>query len=693
VVLSHALWSQAFAADPQVIGRAIELGRPDASYIGIRGGRHSYEVIGVMPASFRFPQDADLWMSVAGWGDERRLRRTFARRDQHGIWVVGRVKDGVTIDQARADLNTIQRRIADDPENHGMIRLASEVIVAPLLDQVNGQETRPALLLLQGAVAFVLLIACANVANLLLARAMSRRREIAIRVALGAGRLRVIRQLLTESLLLSLLGAAVGVLFAVWGIDLLELIHIDSTYLGVKEFRFDRLANVGIDPAVLGFTIVVSVATGVLFGLIPAVHASRLNVNEALKEDSRAGTPGRATRLLRNALLVSEVALALILLAGATMALRGFARLLGIDTGMQPESVLRAELDLEMAEQVYGVVAQQAYDEVISRLEGVPGVVSVSGCGEVPLVKSGWNDTFKILGSHHDALVRAELPSTDVRVMGPGAFKTLGVPLLEGRDFTEADDNTVPNVTIINNALRKRFFPDESPLGKTIQMRGFDGQEKVVVGVVGSVRNYSNDSVDQPELYFPFTQTFMAGSEVGPVMLIRIQPNVESLVPAIRHAVDGPDPRQQVLIRFGEMEDILDMSASSERFQTVLMGCFAGVALVLAMIGVYGVMAYSTSQRIREFGIRIALGARPGQILGSVVGQGVLLCGTGISIGVCVALALGRLLRSLFFGIESLDFVTLGGVSATLLIVGVAACLVPAWSAMRVNPLEALRHE
>jgi predicted permease len=691
-VISHALWTSDFGASPEVIGRSIHIAHEESSFANV-GGEATYEVVGVMPPSFRFPLDADIWLSVAGWSNERGLKRLFSMRDHHGVWVVGRLKDGVSIDQADADLNTIQREIADDPQNQHMIRLASGVMVTPLLDQINGKETRPALLLLQGAVAFVLLIACVNVANLLLARAISRRREIAIRVSLGAGRLRVVRQLLTESLLLSLLGAAAGLLFALWGIELLELIRTDATYLGVKEFRFDRLDSIAIDPAVLSFTVAVAVATGVIFGLIPAVQASRLNVNEALKEDTRSGTTGRTMVLLRNTLLVSEVALALVLLAGAGVSLRGFARMTNVDTGMQPENVLRAECDLAMAERVYGTDSKSAFDAVVSRLEAVPGVVAVSGCGEDPLVKSGWNDAFRILDSPHEALDRAQLPSTDVRAMGPGAFKTLGIPLLAGRDFSDADDRNAEDVTIINDVLSKRFFPDESPLGRTIQMRGWKGHEKTVVGVVGSVRNYSGQSVDQPELYFPFQQSYLLGLEVGPVILIRTDGSTESLIPAIRQAADGPDPGQQVLIRLSTMERILGMSASSERFQTVLLGCFAGVALLLAMVGVYGVMAYSTTQRIREFGIRIALGAHPRQILKSVVAHGAMLCGLGIVIGIAASIVLVQFLESLFFGIDSFDLTTLAVVSAVLLLVGVFACLIPAWNAMRINPLDALRHE
>ena len=447
-VLSHRLWTQAFGADPAVIGQKLDLGMAEP-----------FEVIGVMPAQFRFPQAADAWLSVAGYGQEAQIKGFMESRGHHPLWVTGRLKAGVTPAEAEAELDTLQQQICESPDNQDTQRLSSGVTVIRLLDQVNGSGTRSALLLLSGAVGFVLLIACANVANLLLARAISRRREMAIRAALGAGRLRVIRQLLTESLLLSLLGAAAAVVFAVWGIELLELIRLDSTYLGVKEFRFDRIGEVQIDKGVLGFTIAVSVVTGVLFGLIPAVQASRLDINDALKEDSRSGTPARAARLFRNALLISEVSLALVLLVGAGLAIRGFSRMLAIDPGMAPQHVLQAELDLDMAEQVYGMQIEEAFDEVVHRLSALPGVTAVSGIGEIPVVKSGWNDTFRIVGPEHAGLDNSELPYADLRLMSPGVFESLGIPLLSGRDFEETDTRENPGVAIVNQALAEKFFP------------------------------------------------------------------------------------------------------------------------------------------------------------------------------------------------------------------------------------------
>ncbi len=691
-VLSYSLWTQAFGSDMQVIGQTLDLGRDDPGLIDV-GGDARFEIIGVMPPDFRFPQDADIWLSIAGYANERSLRRTFQRRDAHRIWALGRLRDGVSVEQATAELNTLQKQIAADPQNQNIPRLSSEVVVTPLLDQVNGHETRPTLLMLMGAVAFVLLIACANVANLLLVRAMARRREIAVRVALGASRLRVVRQLLTESLMLSVLAAAIGVLLAVWGIDLLELIHADTSHLGTKEFRFDRLGDVTIDPAVLGFTVGVSILTGAIFGLIPGCGASRVNVNDALKEDSRSSTSSRATRYLRNSLLVAEVALALVLLAGAGLTLRSFSRMLSVDVGMEPENVVRAELDIDMARKVYGLDAADSFEEVATRLRAVPGVLDVSGSGATPLVKSGWNDTFKIMGPIHETLEGADLPPTDVRLMGPGAFQTLGIPLLAGRDFTEADNAEATRVTIINDSLRQKYFGDEDPVGQIIRMRGWETMEKTIVGVVGGTRNFSADTAGRPELYFPFKQSFFSGPEVGPVMLVRTQGEPTSLVPALRDAVDGSAPGQQVLIRFRNLDDILDQSASSERSHTVMLGCFAGVALLLAVVGVFGTISYTTSQRTQEFGIRLALGAQPAQILRSVASQGMTLCLSGIVIGAGLTLLFSKVLSSLVFGLETADLPTLAAVSTLLLLTGTTACLLPAWRAMQVDPAGALRHD
>ena len=681
-VLSYSFWNQVFGGDPNVIGRTLDLNRSEP-----------FEVIGVMPPEFRFPQDAEVWLSIAGFRDERWLQRVLPSHGHHGLWAFGRLTDGVTVEQAQADLNTIQQQIYGDPENQDSARVASEVVVVPLLDQVNGSETGPALLFLLGAVAFVLLIACANVANLLLARSLSRRREFAIRAALGAGRFRVIRQLLTESLMLSLLGAAVAVVVAIGGMQLLELIRTDSTFLGVKEFRFDRFGEVNLDLRVLGFTVLVAVLTGTLFGLMPALQASRLNVSETMKEDSRSGTAGKGTRFFQNALLVGEVSLALVLLAGAGMAIRSFARMLAIDPGVDAQQVLRAELDLDVARQVYGMDDYSAHDEVLERLRALPGVESVSSCGEIPVIKSGWKDTFQIVGPEHDGFDRANLPSTDVRLYSPGMFETLGIPLLAGRDFADTDNRQNPDVAIVNQAFAEKYFPGSNPIGRKVRERGFEEWEREIVGVVGNVRNYSADSSNQDEFYRPFNQAFMAGAEVGPIILIRTSSDPAELIPAIRHAVGGSERGQQVLIQFRRLQAVLDISASQERFQTVLLSIFSGIALLLAVVGVYGVMSYSTAQRTQEIGIRLALGAQPNQILKSVVGRGALLCMLGIAIGACASVVVGQVLSRFVYGVEAIDGPTLATVAICLLLISTIASFIPAYRAMRTDPAIALRSE
>jgi predicted permease len=682
-VLSHSLWIEAYGADPDVIGRSLDVGH-----------RQTYQIAGVMPSSFRFPQDADVWLSVSGFLNDAFQRRMRTNRIQHGMWVIGRLKADVSVSEANAELNTIQSQIYDAVENRQITRLASDVTVTPLLDQVNGSKTQSALFMLLGAVCFVLLIASANVANLLLARAVARRREIAIRSSLGAGRWRVIRQLLTESLLLSLLGGTIAVFVALWGINLLDLLTADNSYLGVKELRFDRIAEVEIDLRVLFFTVTVAVVTGVVFGLIPAIQAARLDINTVLKEDSRSGTPGPTTRFLRNALLVSEVALALVLLSATGMAVRGFAKMRAINPGLTAAEILQADLDLDMAKQVYGLEPYESFDEVLRRVSAIPGVTGVGACGETILVKSGWNETFQIVDSDQENLAQSNLPATDVRMMSPGTFRALGIPLLSGRDFDSIRDaRGQPAVAIINESFAEKFFPGSDPVGRKFRMRGMAQSETEIIGVVGNVRNYSNESADRHEIYYPFQQQFMAGPEIGPACVIRVQGDRDSLIPAIRNAVNGSGPNQEVLVGFRKLDGVLETSASQERFQTVLLGSFSGVAVLLAMIGVYGVMSYTTSVRIREFGIRIALGAQPGQILLSVVTRGAALCAVGIAIGITVAFALAHLLRSFVFGLDSLDFATLGAVSAILFVVGVAASVIPAWNAMRIDALEALRHE
>jgi putative ABC transport system permease protein len=670
-ILSHGLWQRLFANDPNAIGQTIDVGEP-------------YEIVGVMPPGFAFPQDAELWLSWSGYP----FHSSEGTRWRHSLWVVARLKPGVTAEQAQSELTELQQRIA--AENPGVQKIATQVKVVPLLDQVIGGGTRPALLALLAAVGFVLLIACANVANLLLARATGRQKELAVRVSLGAGRWRVVRQMLTESVLLSLIGGGLGVLLAVWGINLLEAVRPDDAFRSVKEVRFDRVQDIRLDARVLGFTLLLSVLTGIVFGLVPALQASRVNLNDVLKEEGRTTTAARSSRRFGNALLVAEIALSLILLVGAVQMLQSFAGLQAIDTGVRAEHVVQAEVDLGMAAQRYSGSAQDVYFQIRERLEALPDVISVSGAGESPLAASGWQDTIAIQGL--PATPASELRTSDVRVVAPGSFEALGVPILEGRDLTERDTEQATIVVVVNAEFARQFCGGRSPIGESFQFRGV-GRRYEIVGLVGNVRSYNRDRDVRPEIYVPYRQSFFTGGELGPLLVVRTRQDPAAAIAALRLAVEGDNPPGPILKDFTMAEQLLAASASSERFQTILLGVFAALALVLAAIGVYGVISYSTAQRVHEIGIRTALGAQPGHVLRLILGHGLLLALAGAGVGVAGAFGLARLSSSLLYGITAADPLVVGGVAVVLTAVALAACLIPARRAMNVDPMVALRHE
>ena len=671
-LLSYRFWQSLFNADREIVGRTIDIGEP-------------YQVIGVMPPGFVFPEDADLWLSAGTYMTDR----VAPRRDYHALWAVARLKQGVGAAEAEEAMSRMQARIAE--ANPDVQKIASAVTVVPLLDQVIGASTRPALLVLLGAVGFVLLIACANVANLMLARAAVRRKEIAIRTALGAGRLRVIRQLLTESLLLSLMGAAVGVLIARWGIDVIQALQTQSAVQSVKAFQFDRISQVSLDWTVLTFTLLISVATGVLFGLIPAVQTARIDLNETLKEESRGGTSGRTSRRLGNVLIVAEVALALMLLIGAAQMMLTFVRMQQVDPGLQPEVVLRAEIDQEIAGRRYPGSPQEVTRTLLDRVMALPDVVSAGAITEVPLRESGWLDTFAIEG--RPAVARSELPTTSIRVMTPGAMETLGVPVLRGRDIAETDHADAPDVILVNEEFARRFFGDENPIGQRIRARdwhSFPWQE--IVGVVGNVRNYRTGTNVGPEIYLPYHQAMWKGSELGPLMVVRTMGDPLRVVDSLRHSVEGEDSAAPILLNFRTLDDILDSSAAEERFRSILLSGFTGLAVLLAAVGVYGVISYSTSQRINEIGIRMALGAQPASIRRLIIGHGLAMGLIGIGLGLAASTALSRVLVSQFPGMVEANGVMLASSAAVLLGVTLVASYLPARRAMTIDPVQALRH-
>ena len=668
IILSHGLWTRLFQSDPNVIGQTIDLGEP-------------HRIRAVMPRGFAFPQDAEIWLSWSGFPS-----RAEHIRGWHSLWAVARLKPGVTPAQAEAELTGIQQRIA--AENPNAQKIATHVKVVPLLDQVIGSGTEAALYVLLAAVGFVLLIACANVANLLLARAAARQKELALRTALGAGRLRIIRQLLTESVLLAVIGGAVGVLLAVWGIEVLQLIRPDGSSHHVKDVRFDRVRDVALDLRVLQFTLLASLSTGLIFGLLPAIDASRVNLNDVLKADGRSMTLSRGGRRFGNALLIAEIALSLVLLMGAVQMVQTYQRMQQVDTGVRAESVVQAEVDLGTAARVYSGSAQDIYYQIRERLLALPHVVSVSGGGEGPLVASGWQDTVALHGSTVAQI--SDLPTSDVRVIAPGMFETLGVPLLRGRDLTEEDTEQTPFVVVVNEEFARQFCNGESPIGRTFQFRGV-GRRFEIVGLVGDVRTYSLQSTVKPEIYGAYRQSFFTGAELGPILVVRTSGDPRAAMETIRSTVEGPNPPGPILKDLKLAQQVLASSASTERFQAILLAVFAGLALVLAVVGVYGVISYTTAQRVPEIGIRMALGAPRSTVLRSVVGRGLVLALCGVTLGTVLSVVLSRVLSSAVHGVTAVDPLTLVCVSIGLTLVAGLACLLPARRAMKVDPMLALR--
>ncbi len=670
-ILSFGLWQRVFSGDPDVLGRTLDLGQ-------------SYRIIGVMPRGFRFPPDAEIWLSWPGFPFPNDMRSRY----RHSIWAVARLKPGVSPAQAQSELTLLQQRIAE--ANPQVERISSRVDVVPLLEQVIGSGTQSALLLLLGAVGFVLLIACANVANLLLARATARRKEIGLRAALGAGRLRIVRQLLAESVLLAVLGGGVGAVLAVGGIRVVQAIRPDESFRSVKEFRFDRVQEIALDTRVLGFTLAASLLTGLLFGLVPALQASKFDLNEVLKEAGRSATASRTTRRLGSALLVSEVALSVILLSGATQMLQTFVRRQQLELGLNSEHVQTMELDLGTAARLYSGSAQDVYDAVCQKLEALPGVLSVAAAGENPLVASGWTDSVAIGGQTPSRA--GDLPTANIRVVTHNLFHTLGIPILQGRDCTPQDTPQTIQVALVNEEFQRRFFGDDSAIGKSFKFRGV-GRPLEIIGVVGNVFSPSLDSELRPEIYLPYRQSFLTGADIGPILVIRTMGDPQHMLKSMRYQIEGDRPPGPMLRNLRTADQILAATVSRERFQTVLLAFFAGTALLLATIGVYGVMSYTTSQRIHEIGIRMALGAKPSDVLWLIVGRGLLLAFVGVAIGSLLALVCGRVVSHLLHGMEAVSPLTIAGVSLLLMVTACLACLLPARRAMIIDPMVALRYE
>ena len=653
VVLSYALWQKRFGGDPAIVGKTITL-----------DGK-AREVIGVMPQHFNFPRAAGLWFPINFDIDpDMKLRKA------HFMRPIGKLKEGVTIAQAQADMDVIARRLEEQyPESNTgwSLRLVS------LREQLVG-NTRPTLFILLGAVGFVLLIACANVANLLLVRAAARQKEIALRTALGAGRFRIVRQMITESVLLALMGGTLGTLLAIWGVDLLVTLSADN---------IPSTAQISIDATVLGFTLLISLLTGVLFGLAPALRTMNLNLTDSLKEGGRSGSEGARRNRTRSVLVVIESAVAVMLLVGAGLLVRSLIQLQNTSPGFDAHNVMTMNLTLTREKYSTPEKASSFFQELEGRVRGLPGVESVGLVTELPLSGQLNDMPFSVEGRPPVTIDQAF--DADFRRVNQHYLSTLRIPLLRGRNFTEQEVRQSAKVLLISELLASQVFPNEDPLGKRL-IFVMGPQPWEIIGIVGDIRDRALETQPLPAMYLP---TYANGRTN---LVIRTQGDPTSITAAVRKEVQALDPDQPVAdVR--TMEQWVETSVAAPRYRTLLLGLFALLALVLASTGIYGVMSYSVAQRTHEIGVRMALGARQLDVLKLVVRQGMGLVLIGVALGLVGAFALTRVMSSLLFGVGAKDPVTFAVVATLLTLVALVACYVPARRATKVDPLVALRYE
>lgn len=668
IVLGHGLWQRRFNSDPKIIGREIALGGRNAT------------VLGVMPADFRFPvqQDKhDFWMpytpDIAGDGSSY-----LTGRETRFLRAIAKLKPNGTLQQAQAEMTTIARRLeAQYPASN----TGRGVHLVSLHEDIAG-DVKPALLVLLGAVGFVLLISCANVANLLLARATGRTKEVAIRNALGARRAHIIRQLLTESLLLSCMGGGLGLLLALWGIDLL---------IAASPAEIPLLTEIALDSRVLAFALIVSILTGLVFGIVPALAASKLNVNESLKEGGRSSTQGTRGNRVRSFLVVSEVALSLVLLAGAGLLVKSFLRLLQTDLGYDPARVLALNVPLSKAKYTDADAQARFFQEALQRIGTLPGVEAAGATNLLPLNGNDRFNTFNIEG-HPRAMPGSELAARS-QVISPDYFRATSMGLRRGRAFTERDVKNASPVIIVNEAFAHHYFATgEDPLGKLVLIDA-DEEAKLppreIVGVVADVRQSGFDAEVAPAFYVSYLQSPVRQMDI---VVHSTQPDAAALAPAVRGAIKEVNSNQ-LIWETRTMRDLLAQSIAPRRFNMLLLVIFALVALTLAAIGIYGVISYSVTQRTHEIGVRLALGAQTFDVLRLIVGHGMMLALGGIALGLISALAVTRLMASLLYGVSALDPIVFAGVSLLLAAIALMACYIPARRATKVDPMIALRHE
>jgi putative ABC transport system permease protein len=664
VVISHGLWQRRYGADPQLIGQKITLNDEAYTVIGVAAPDFQFPRRGELPSYYTSPKQVDLYLPLAFTPEQMNNRRDTI------LVVIARRKPGVGLGQASAEMNALARRLT---EQYPQTNTDKRVRLAPLQQQVVG-KTQTALLILLGTVGCVLLIACANVANLLLARAAGRQKEIALRAALGASQGRVVRQLLTESLLLAFAGGAAGLLLARWGVKLL---------LAMAPDNLPRAYDIRLDTRVAGFTVFVSLLTGIVFGLLPALQAAKTDLGVTLKEGGRDAT-GLLRRRLRGFLVVSEVALAFVLLIGAGLLIRSFARLTEVDPGLDPRGVLTMDIVLPYAKYKDGR-SVAFFQQTLERVRTLPGVEAAATVSPLPLSGGQYITGFGIEGR---PLPTEHTFSAGNRLISPDFFKTFRVPLIKGRLLAESDGAKAPPVVVINESLARRYFANEDPLGKRITFNG--DATRVIVGVVGDVKHSALDEEANPQIYRSIAQLQSPPTSMS--LAVRTSGDPMQMLAAVRGQVWAGDKNQPVT-NIETMEGLLAKSVAPRRFNLLLLGVFALVGLALAGVGLYGVMSYTVTQRTREIGVRMAMGAQPGDVLRLVIGEGMKLVLIGALLGLGGALALTRLLTTLLFGVSATDPLTFIVIAALLIIVALLACWLPARRATKVDPMIALRHE
>ena len=652
VVLSNELWRRNFAANPNVINQTIPL------------NGQQYTIVGVMP-----PELSALYRTVQIWSPLVFSETDRLARDNHKFLVIGRLKSGVTLAQARDNMNAIAQRLEAQYKNGRGIRLTK-------IEDLWVANVRSTLLMMMVAVGFVLLIACTNVANLLLARATVRRREISIRIALGAGRRRLVQQFLAEGLLLSVLGGGLGIALAWWSMGV----------LGRIAFPFlPRSQEIRIDARVLLFTLAVAMLTSLVFGVIPSLQAGKTDVQTTLKEGGNTASDSFVGGWLRQLLVVIEVAAAVVLLIGAGLMIRSVLRIREVEPGLQPQNLLTAKITLPAERYTDAESAIRFYQQVLERVKNLPGVQTAAVISHLPVEETGYNGNISVADKTYPP---NESPLVEYRAVSEDFFQTAGVPLLRGRLFSKREGDDKQPVVVISDAMAKQVWPGEDPIGKQIT----DDPKATVIGVVGDVKNRGMLQQPVPEMYAPYTvKDFWPDMRWNMRLLVRSTLDNNSIASAVRREVQAVDPAQPIYAVQG-MNLVIENTVRDKSLNTTLLSVFAGVSLLLALIGVYGVMSYTVAQHTREIGIRMALGAQPGTILKLIIGRGLMLVSTGVVIGVLASFGLTRFIENMLFGVTPTDPLTFAMIVILLGFVALLACLIPATRAMRVDPIVVLRH-